>query len=335
MNVLYKLILIIISFTIIFSISSCGDRENEPDVPEETFIPDGTANGYGYIDLGLSVPWAVSNYGATRPENNGTYTCPFYWKYSQTINSLISGSNQDRARHLMGKQWRLPTEDEIRELWEKCTWKVSSLNGVKGAIVTGPNGKSIFFPFSGWYYFSSIPWSDTEGPYEKYKEDWYGFYGEEGPDRFDLLIPYENTNFRYSRDRDMNIRSQYDVSVSSICPLRAVYSSTNPSINSGSGNTPGGGGDSDDELEIGFYDFSATKSTLKVEYRIYSGNVKSAKVYYGTSSPSRSVSATVNGKMITARISGLKSGTTYYVKCVANGSGGSTTSETTKCITSY
>lgn len=109
----------------------------------------------------------------------------------------------------------------------------------------------------------------------------------------------------------------------------------------GSGNSGSGSGEigddqpSDDELEIGFYDFSATKSTLKVEYRIYSGNVKSAKIYNGTSSPSRSVSATVNGKMITARISGLKSGTTYYVKCVANGNGGSTTSETTKCITSY
>lgn len=62
----------------------------------------------------------------------------------------------------------------------------------------------------------------------------------------------------------------------------------------------------------------------------------SAKIHYGTSSnPTSSKTATVSGNLITVNISGLKVGTTYYVKCTANGKGGTTTTTTTKCITNY
>ncbi len=102
-----------------------------------------------------------------------------------------------------------------------------------------------------------------------------------------------------------------------------------------SGGNSGGGSSTEDAPEIGFYDYTATKTSLKIQYRIYDGDVSSAKVYYGTSSPSKSVSATVSGKMITARISGLTAGTDYYIKCTAKGSGGSTTSETVRCMTNF
>ena len=36
----------------------------------------GTSNGYGYVDLGLSVKWATCNVGATSPEEYGDY---FAW----------------------------------------------------------------------------------------------------------------------------------------------------------------------------------------------------------------------------------------------------------------
>lgn len=91
--------------------------------------------------------------------------------------------------------------------------------------------------------------------------------------------------------------------------------------------------------DIGFYDFTATKSSLKVQYKIYNKNdakVTSAKIYYGTSSnPTKSKTATISGTLITANLSGLKAGTTYYVKCTATGKGGITTTTTTKCITNY
>ena len=53
------------------------------------------------------------------------------------------------------------------------------------------------------------------------------------------------------------------------------------------------------------------------------------------SSTQKPVTATVSGVLITANISGLKKGTTYYVKCVATGKGGTTTTGTTKVITNY
>ena len=89
--------------------------------------------------------------------------------------------------------------------------------------------------------------------------------------------------------------------------------------------------------EIGFYDYTATKSSLKVQFKIYNASdtkVQSATVYYGKNSASSSVTATVSGSMITANIYGLSSGTVYRVKCRATGPGGSTTSDEVRCITS-
>lgn len=118
--------------------------------------------------------------------------------------------------------------------------------------------------------------------------------------------------------------------------------SNNDDGNSNGGDTGGGstgGSTSYEKPDIGFYDFTAYQTKLKVVYKIYNkdkAKVTSAKVYYGTSSnPTKYVSASVAGVLITANISGLKKGTTYYVKCVATGKGGTTTTGTTKVITNY
>ena len=113
------------------------------------------------------------------------------------------------------------------------------------------------------------------------------------------------------------------------------------SSNNDSGTSGGstGGSTSYEKPDIAFNDFTAYQTKLKVVYKIYNkdkANVTSAKIYYGTSSnPTKSISATVSGVLITANISGLKKGTTYYVKCVATGKGGTTTTGTTKVVTNY
>ena len=116
--------------------------------------------------------------------------------------------------------------------------------------------------------------------------------------------------------------------------------SNNDDGNSNGGDTGGGstgGSTSYEKPDIAFNDFTAYQTKLKIVYKIYNkdkAKVTSAKVYYGTSSnPTKSVSASVAGVLITANISGLKKGTTYYVKCVATGKGGTTTTGTTKVIT--
>lgn len=118
--------------------------------------------------------------------------------------------------------------------------------------------------------------------------------------------------------------------------------SNNDDGNSNGGDTGGGstgGSTSYEKPDIGFSDFTAYQTKLKVVYKIYNkdkAKITSAKVYYGTSSnPTKYVSSSVAGVLITANISGLKKGTTYYVKCVATGKGGTTTTGTTKVITNF
>ena len=62
----------------------------------------------------------------------------------------ICGTENDPAFKAWGAEWSLPSSDQIKELVSKCTWEISEVSGVKGYTVTGPNGNSIFLPFSGY-----------------------------------------------------------------------------------------------------------------------------------------------------------------------------------------
>ena len=50
----------------------------------------------------------------------------------------------------------MPTTADRDELRNNCTWVWSSLNGVKGYKVIGPNENSIFLPAAGCYYVSDL-----------------------------------------------------------------------------------------------------------------------------------------------------------------------------------
>ena len=50
----------------------------------------------------------------------------------------------------------MPTSAEMLELKNKCTWKWTSVNGVNGYQITGPNGNSIFLPASGYRYNTDV-----------------------------------------------------------------------------------------------------------------------------------------------------------------------------------
>ena len=129
------------------------------------------------VDLGLSVKWASCNVGATKPEEYGDYfawgeTKPkkvYSWdtyKYCNgTYNTLTKyngksdfgrvdykktlDAQDDAATVNWGGAWRMPTKAEQDELREKCKWVWTTLNGVEGYKVIGPNGNSIFLPAAG------------------------------------------------------------------------------------------------------------------------------------------------------------------------------------------
>ncbi len=162
-----------------FAITDKGERvEGEPYTfvidASDGLCPDG--NHPHLIDLGLpsGTKWACCNVGASSPEGYGgyyawgeteeksdyTYKTYKYWSdrdgdgYGDgneyhNIGSNISGTQYDVAHVKWGGNWRMPTKEEIRELVNKCSWKWTSLNGVNGQLVTGPNGNSIFLPAAG------------------------------------------------------------------------------------------------------------------------------------------------------------------------------------------
>lgn len=113
----------------------------------------------GGIDLGLSVVWAEKNYGAYSPSEVGGY---YLWGdptgtgkialFTPPSITNISGTEYDIARKKLGSGWRLPTVEEISELFEYCAYGATSFNGVNGVEFTGPNGSRLFIPLSGMGY---------------------------------------------------------------------------------------------------------------------------------------------------------------------------------------
>ena len=133
------------------------------------------------IDLGLSVKWASWNIGASKPEEYGSYfswgeTSPksnYAWstykygnppsKYNSTDNKKTLDPSDDAAVVLWGGKWRMPTNAEEKELYEKCKWTYTQRNGINGYQVTGPNGNSIFLPSAGLYDANSTLSSKNSG----------------------------------------------------------------------------------------------------------------------------------------------------------------------------
>ena len=140
-------------------------------------------NGHEYVDLGLpsGTLWATCNVGATEPEEYGDY---FAWGetepkstydwgtykycngsltsltkyctdsyYGTVDNKTTLELSDDAARANWGGSWRMPTDAELTELREQCTWTWTTQNGVYGYKVTskksGYTSKSIFLPAAG------------------------------------------------------------------------------------------------------------------------------------------------------------------------------------------
>ena len=157
--------------------------------------PDPNTGNHEYVDLGLSVKWATCNVGATKPEEYGDY---FAWgetepkstydwstykycngsyrtltkynnssSYGTVDNKTTLELSDDAARANWGGSWRMPTDVELTELREQCTWTwTTPQNGVYGYKVTSKsNGKSIFLPATGYRLESSLNKAGSYGLY--------------------------------------------------------------------------------------------------------------------------------------------------------------------------
>ncbi len=124
-----------------------------------------SGNGHKFVDLGLSVKWAVCNVGAISAEQAGTRLGWGIAKNQQApvgkwLDDIAGNADYDIAANEWGAPWRMPMEAELSELRKKCVWKRTNFRGVNGYKVTGPNGNSIFLPVTesnteGYYWSSS------------------------------------------------------------------------------------------------------------------------------------------------------------------------------------
>ena len=159
-----------------FSFTACGGGDDDDtDYAALAAMQGALGGGTGgsildsrIVDLGLSVKWASCNVGATQPweyggyyawgetEEKSEYTDRSYIHYDDKVNYIthlgtnIAGTQYDVATVKWGGTWRMPTEIELIELVNNCTWTWTAINGVSGYRVTGPNGNSIFLPAAGY-----------------------------------------------------------------------------------------------------------------------------------------------------------------------------------------
>lgn len=335
----------------LLALTSCGNDDGSDSTQgndHQSMTVSGVIDGHQYVDLGLSVSWASCNIGANKNNEQGD---DFFWgdpagsltfftaKKYKFPNPPIKNTRYDIAKSKWGINWSLPSLEEFRELCSKCTFIRSISNGVEGYEVIGPNGNKIFIPIAkGHFCFSDKP--SESNIYESDAKYHYMYEGErvinnKGVYSYNLAFEVGSNYSTIGGGRDcmtfvVRPVTKYGASGS----LDNNNGGSNKDDNNG-GNT--GGTTTYEKPDIVYSSCIPYQTKLKVVYQINNkdkAKVTSASVYYGTTrNPAQSVSASVTSAQIIANISGLKKGTAYYVKCVATGKGGTTTSEVTKLMT--
>lgn len=135
------------------------------------------------IDIGLpsGTKWACCNLGASKPEDYGNY---YAWGTTVPIEELdedydededefpplgndgdISGTEYDVAFKTLGSPWRMPDWDMSQELLNECSKNWTTINGINGLLLTGPNGNYIFMPANGTWDDGTIKGLGLSGNY--------------------------------------------------------------------------------------------------------------------------------------------------------------------------
>lgn len=174
-----------------------GNGQNDLSTPVS-----GSKDGYEYVDLGLSVKWATMNLGATAANDKGTgyrfgqiipdnEDIDIYQEsgeYTELIHFEVDAfgsltADYDAATQNWGKNWRMPTDYELQELVDKCTWTYTQLEGVFGYKINGRVMKDqlgaerdysenwIFLPDSDYFSSTESPVVYLRAAYVLYLED--------------------------------------------------------------------------------------------------------------------------------------------------------------------
>lgn len=183
----------IVTIVNIIAGSSTGSEGEEP---EPGVVPSDDKTPYGLVAVDLGLPsgtlWANMNVGATAPyeygfwfawgetaNKSGTYDWSTYtWckprqsssnptitKYNNKKNPILEAED-DAATVNWGDDWCTPTLEQFNELLDNTAKVWTTLNGVNGyRYVSKINGKSIFFPASGYCEQNDVRDFNSSGRY--------------------------------------------------------------------------------------------------------------------------------------------------------------------------
>lgn len=134
--------------------------------------PEDYGDYYAWGELTPKESYTWENYRfRTSGDDEGTvklskYTSLYYTSMLDEDNRFFIADDktqldlEDDVAHVKwGGDWRLPTNEEMNELIDSCTWTWTTLNGVNGCLVTsnrpGYTDRSIFLPATGKYGFET------------------------------------------------------------------------------------------------------------------------------------------------------------------------------------
>ncbi len=160
------------------------DKDGSPVIERTSYSPyESVPKEITAVDLGLQsgTLWADRNLGAKSPSDYGAFVSwgntdlhfpdkgDVDWgdndnafkdyefssdEYEDTPGAKLKGDidlEHDAAHVNLGGDWRMPTEDQFKELVANCDWIRSTVNGVNGYLVVSKiNKASIFFACSGY-----------------------------------------------------------------------------------------------------------------------------------------------------------------------------------------
>lgn len=147
-----------------------------------TLLRRGVADGHEWVDMGTNVKWALTNIGASKPEETGDLFAwgeiqsksEYSWgtyRFGETKNCLTkyipAGKQEygkggitdakmslekedDTAAATWGDFWRLPTKDDVKNLLDVCDRAWTKRNGRSGFLLTSRiSGEQLFLPAAG------------------------------------------------------------------------------------------------------------------------------------------------------------------------------------------
>ncbi len=188
MKKIFLLSVIAATFSVAGYSQSLNSHANANNVPAKVT--------HDYVDLGLpsGTLWATMNIGANAPEDYGDY---FAWgeiepkeSYNWTTYKWCNGSwnsmtkygvkssfgvvdnktvldpEDDAATMNWGSEWCMPTKEQQDELRNNCTREWTTINGVKGCLLTSNiNEATLFLPAAGYIWNSTVSSGGTCGFY--------------------------------------------------------------------------------------------------------------------------------------------------------------------------